>query len=205
MRLGLVAVIGAAALAGCGGGGSNGGETEFVVAPSIDGPDATFGQIRGDFAQKFVLYDDPFPPTSLTEMPIFGSASYTGSAVYSDQTADPVAVRANPTRVSRVEMTADFVAADVNGRLYNFRDANPSTVVSGELALTGIIDGNTFRGGAFNAPGGVSGTLVTNGAAATHDGAFIGNFAGSNAEAINGVVVHGTSTSTYSGVFVADR
>lgn len=201
MRLHLVALIGALALAGCG------GSSDEVAAgpPSLDGPDATFGQIRSDFGRTFARYDDPFPTTGLAEMPIFGSATYSGSAVYSDQTADPLAVQANPTRVSRVQMTADFVAADVDGRLYNFRDANPATVVSGELDLSGIIDGNTFRGGVFGAPGGVSGTLVTNGVAADHDGAFIGNFAGRNAEAITGTVVHGTSTSTYTGVFVGDR
>lgn len=205
MRFRFAMVFGAVALAGCGGGEDGGGTVLIVPPPSLDGADATFGQIRDDFADTFALYDDPFPPTALAEMPIFGSATYTGSAVYSDRTADPIAVRANPTRVSRIQVTADFPAADVNGRLYNFRDADPSVVVSGELALSGIIDGNTFRGGAFGAAGGVDGTLVTNGVAATHDGAFIGNFAGSDARAINGVVVHGTSASTYSGVFVADR
>ncbi len=207
MRHAMTAVVLAVALAGCGGG--DGGGTVVVPStpppPDLDGPDATFGQIQSDFSDTFALYDDPFPPTTIAEMPVAGSATYTGSAVYSNLTTDPFAVRANPTRVSRVQMTADFTAADVSGRLYNFRSADPATTIAGELAMTGIISGNTFQGGAFGAPGGVNGTLVTNGVPETHSGAFAGNFAGSDARAINGAVVHSTPTTTYSGTLVGER
>jgi hypothetical protein len=202
MKNGQLAVVAVVVLAGCGGGG---GSDTVVVPPSLDGPDATFGQIQSDFNTKFAAYDDPFPTTTIAEMPQFGSATYTGSAVFSDLTTDPAAVRANPTRVSRLQLTADFSAADVNGRLYNFRATDPATVISGELALSGVVVGNTFQGGAFGAPGGVDGTLVTNGVAADHNGAFAGNFAGSDHRAITGVVVHGTPTATYSGVLVGER
>jgi hypothetical protein len=143
MRVGYFAAVAITVLAGCGGSGDDGA----VAPPDLDGPDATFSQIRSDFSEKIALYE-PMAPTTLSEMPTFGSATYTGSAVYSDRTTDPLAVQANPTRASRMQLTADFSAADVNGRLYNFRAANPATVIAGELALTGIISGNTFQGGA---------------------------------------------------------
>jgi hypothetical protein len=207
MRLAMTAVVVAVALAGCGGG--DGGDTVVVPStpppPDLDGPDATFGQIRSDFSDTFALYDDPFPTTALAEMPVAGSATYTGSAVYSNLTTDPFAVRANPTRVSRVQMTADFFDKDVEGRLYSFRSADPATTIAGELAMTGIISGNTFQGGVFGAPGGVSGTLLIDGVAETHSGGFAGNFAGSDVRAINGAVVHSTPTTTYSGVMVGER
>ena len=202
MRVGYFAAVAVSVLAGCGGSGD--GEEVVARPPDLDGPDATFSQIRSDFSDKFATYE-PLPPTALSEMPVFGTATYTGSAVYSDRTTDPLAVQANPTRASRMQLTADFSAAEVNGRLYNFRALNPSTVIDGELAMTGIVSGNTFQGGAFGAPGGVSGTLVTNGVPETHGGAFAGNFAGSNAEAVTGVVVHGTPSATFSGVLVGER
>ena len=200
MRVGYFAAVAITVLAGCGGSGDDGA----VAPPDLDGPDATFSQIRSDFSEKIALYE-PMAPTTLSEMPTFGSATYTGSAVYSDRTTDPLAVQANPTRASRMQLTANFSAADVNGRLYNFRAANPATVIAGELALTGIISGNTFQGGAFGAPGGVSGTLVTNGVAETHGGGFAGNFTGNDHEAVTGVVVHGTPTATFSGILVGER
>lgn len=203
MRVGLLsALIGLLAVAGCGGGN----DTE--VAPPgdpLDRPDATFGQIGGDFLRMIAIYDDPFPTTGLAEMPRVGSATYVGSAVYSDRTSDPAMIRTNPTSASRVQVTANFTAADVNGRLYNFQAANPAEVISGELALTGIIEGNTFRGGVFGAPGGVEGTLSINGVAADHTGVFLGNFMGSAHEAVTGLVVHQTPQTQTSGVFVGER
>lgn len=201
-RRGLAVVIGAALMAGCDGGD---GESVVALPPDLDGPNATYGQIRNDFAEKFALYADPFPSTEISEMPVFGSATYAGSAVYSNLTTDPVAVRASPTRASRMELTADFTASDVTGRLYNFRSTDPATVISGELALSGIISANNFGGGAFGAPGGVRGILVTNGVAADHSGAFSGRFAGSDYRAVEGLVVHSTPATTYTGVFVGAR
>ena len=201
-RRGLAVVIGAALVAGCDGGD---GDTVVALAPALDGPNATFGQIRNDFADKFALHADPFPSTDISEMPVFGSATYAGSAVHSNLTTDPVAVRASPTRASRGELTADFTAAEVTGRLYNFRSADPATVISGELPLNGIISANRFAGGAFVAPGGVRGILVTNGVAAGHSGAFSGRFAGSDYRAVEGLVAHSTPATTYAGVFVGAR
>lgn len=200
----LCASAAVAVLAGCGGGG---GETTREE-PDLGGPDATFGLLQQDYTDAFGRLGTA-TPTPLDQMPIQGSATYLGSAVYS-QNSTPGDIRADPTSASRVQITTNFSDASVNGRLFNFRSANPDVAMSGELALNGIVSGNSVFGGLipgiFDAPGGVVGDLTVDGVTEAQSGAFGASFIGSDHGALDGAVVFGPggTPQTY-GVFTAER
>lgn len=198
------AVAALSVVAACGGG--DGGTT--VSEPLLDTAVATFDLLQQDNAEAFGRLGG-VAPTPLDRMPNLGSATYSGSVIYS-QDSEPGEIRSNPSAASRVQLTTNFSDASVNGRLFNFRSANPAESLSGELAMSGIISGNGVFGGlipgVIDAPGGVNGTITVDGTTTAQSGVFGATFMGENHGALDGVVGFGPggSLDTY-GLFTAER
>jgi hypothetical protein len=188
-----LALTGTLALAACGGGGSGSSDD--------DGPtQATFGDLVTDFDTLIATYDGSYPATAVPDMPATGQATYQGTALYSDAATAPTDIISNPTSASRVDLTADFQNARMNGRLHDFRSANPNTAIAGDLNIVdGQIVGNLFDGR-------IEGALTVGGVTADHTGGnLLGSFLGDDAEAVSGRIFRGTSPTAYNGVFVGER
>jgi hypothetical protein len=188
----ILALAGSLALAACGGGG---GGSDDDDAPTL----ATFGDLVTDFDTLAATYDSSFPATAVPDMPTSGTATYQGSALYSDTATSPTDIISSPTSASRVDLTADFGAAEMTGRLHDFRSADPNTVIAGELSIVdGQIVGNLFDGR-------IEGALTTGGVAQDHTGGnLLGSFLGNDAQAVSGRIFRGSSPTQYNGVFVGD-
>lgn len=116
---------------------------------------------------------------NLTEnMPIAGSATYTGVAVFEfdEQFNEDVS---NVEILARMSMTANFAGSTVDGRFDNFRDFD-NTKVDGSLVWqqTNIVD-NVFETTA-------SGKLSRGGESADVKLGIAGGFFGENAEFVTG-------------------
>ncbi len=191
-KLGL-AFLGALGLAACGGGGGGGGGGGLTPAPQ------TFDTLRSDYNALLSTYETT-PVTPVGAMPNTGSATYRGSAVYSSVETDPNLIIANPTSTSAVEITANFASAQVGGRLYDFRSANPASTMTGTLGLAnGFIQNNTMAAD-------IVGSLNVDGVDQNHTGGrLLGAFIGPNAGAVGGPILQGGSPTQYNGSFIAER
>jgi hypothetical protein len=187
-----VALAGGIGLTACGGGG---GDDEVVLTPSPE----SFATLRSDFDSLLSTYDAA-TVTPLANVPNAGSATYSGSAVYSNVDTDPNAIIANPTSASAVEITADFGAGEVGGRLHDFRSVDPTVIIGGDLALVnGVIQNNTVAAD-------ILGSLTIDGIERDHTGGrLLGSFLGQNADALGGPILEGGSPTKYNGAFVAER
>jgi hypothetical protein len=90
-----LAVAGSIGLAACGGGGDDDGPGGLN-----GGTQDTFDILQSDFDALLSDYDRvaPTPPAG---MPIGGTATYAGAAVYSNVATDPNVIIANPTSASK--------------------------------------------------------------------------------------------------------
>ena len=180
-------------LTACGGGGS--GDDDVVLTPSPE----TFATLRSDFDSLLSTYDG-VAQTPLGNVPIAGSATYAGSAVYSNVDTDPNVIIANPTSASAVEITADFGTGEVGGRLRDFRSVDSTVRIDGDLALVnGFIQNNTVAAD-------ILGSLTIDGIERDHTGGrLLGSFLGQNADALGGPILEGGSPTKYNGAFIAER
>ena len=190
-----LAFAGSIGLAACGGGGGDDNGSNGLNGGTQD----TFGILQNDFDALLSAYDR-VAVTPVTGMPVGGAATYDGAAVYSNVDTDPNAIIANPTSASRVEITADFNAMEIGGRLYDFRSSDPNVTINGGLALVnGFIVNNTVAAD-------ILGTLTVDGTARDHTGArLLGAFQGQNAQALSGPILEGGSPTKFNGAFVAER
>jgi hypothetical protein len=163
-------------------------------------PATTFNSLQNDFDALFGTYAVGTPVTTPLQMPVRGEATYDGAALYSSVDTFTNDIIDNPTSASRFRLTADFGSADIDGRLYDFRAADPNVSMSGELAIAnGGIVNNAFTGD-------VQGSLTVNGTPLGYTGGqVVGNFLGSQADAVSGLILQGSSPTPYNGVFVAER
>jgi hypothetical protein len=190
-----LAVAGSIGLAACGGGGGD----DDGPGGLNGGTQETFDILQSDFDALLSDYDRvaPTPPAG---MPIGGTATYAGAAVYSNVATDPNVIIANPTSASKVEITADFAAMEIGGRLYDFRASDPDVRIDGGLALVnGFIVNNTVAAD-------ILGTLTVDGTDRDHTGArLLGAFQGEGARALSGPILRGGSPTEINGAFVAER
>jgi hypothetical protein len=194
-RTGLcLAIVGSIGLAACGGGGGDGDDSS-----GGGGSQASFDLLQTDFDALLSDYDAA-TPTPLVDMPVTGNAVYDGTALYSNVDTDPNVIIADPSSASRVRITADFAAAEVGGRLYDFRSADRSVTIAGDLALVnGVIQNNTIAAD-------ILGSLEVDGRERDHTGGrLLGSFLGPDANAVGGPILEGGSPTKYNGVFVAER
>jgi hypothetical protein len=185
-----VALAAALALVACGDGSSD--RTPL--------PTTTFNSLQNDFDALFGTFAVDTPVTTTLQMPVRGEATYDGAALYSSVDTFTNDIIDSPTSASRVRLTADFSNADIDGSLYDFRAADSNITMSGDLAIAnGEIVNNVFDGD-------VQGTLTVNGTPLSYSGGqVVGNFLGSQAEAVSGLILQGSSPTPYNGVFVAER
>lgn len=170
----LMTTIGACALGLAGCGGSDG------IDPSVS------FQTRADAAQ--LIYDQTatMTTTPVANMPDTATASYRGvaSALASLPDGDIEALYAD------VNMTADFGADSISGRLRNWQ-GNTVGAIGGSLVLSaGSITDNEWAAMA-------AGTLSADGEAGDVSVAMSGEFLGPDAGALNGTF---TGTVDYAGV-----
>lgn len=184
-----LAVLAALALAACGDGSSD--DTP---------PPTTFGSLQNDFDALFGTFAVDTPVTTPLQMPLRGEATYDGAALYSSVDTFTNDIINNPTSASRVQLTADFGSSEIGGRLYDFRAADPNITMNGDLTVAnGEIISNLFNGT-------IQGTVTVNGTPLSYTGGeVVGNFLGSQADAVSGLILQGSSATRYNGVFVADR
>lgn len=189
-----VAITASMGLAACGGGDGDDGDNSLN-----GGTQETFDTLQSDFDTLLSIYDQ-VPVTPIADMPVSGSAVYDGAAVYSNVDTDPNAIIANPSSASLVELTADFAASEIGGRLYEFRSSNPNVTIDGDLAIVnGFIQNNTVAAD-------ILGSLTVDGVPRDHTGGrLLGAFQGGDAEAISGPILEGGSPTKYNGAFIAER
>lgn len=162
----IMAVLGLAGLAACGGSGSGKDGTPGDGSAIVSHAD----QLRALNATAARLADQDFTPV----LPSRGTATYSGHlaglAVFGG--SEPVLVTAT------VNLTAQFVPATISGSFSNARSADDT--VSGSGAFT---NGTLGPAGIDSS---LSGTLSRSGEALAVDGAFRGAFLGRDAQAIVG-------------------
>lgn len=185
----ILAVLASIGLAACGGGSG-----DDSPPPTLD----DFDTLTSDFDGLLGQYLSS-PATLPAEMPISGSATYAGSAVFTDVSINPNDAINDPRSAANVELLADFTTAEIDGRFYNFRSVDPNERISGQLdVVNGAIDDNLISGT-------LAGTLIVDGAVEDQTGATLtGNFNGPDYERLGGLVV-GTDPGRYHGVFVTER
>ena len=199
IQVGVVSSLLALALGGCG--GSSGEDTASDGSGGAGGDTpVSFDLMQSDFDDLIATYDPSYPATALSLIPATGGATYAGTAVYSDVETDPNLIIANPDAASRVVLDADFLNAQMSGRLYEFASSNPDVEIDGELViLDGQIVNNLFDGD-------IDGSLDIDGTATEYGGGeLLGAFLGSQLEAVSGRIFQGTSPTQYNGVFVGER
>lgn len=170
----LVFLIGATALAGCSGEDPL-NPPQLIVATSFADHSAN------DMALKAWVDALDVVPTPIADIPASDSASYTGTLIFSNATADFGA---------DLSMTANYGGNSILGTADNVIEGD-DTSWSGALDFNGVID----RGAAGPAPipldGVFSGVLSDGVETATVTGDFFGGFVGEDAAGM-GVFIDGT-------------
>jgi hypothetical protein len=173
-------------LAACGSSSS----TDPTVPPVAPPPTrASFSELS-TLASKLFDEQDPLPVTPVANMPVSGTATYSGAAAYKssadvDDTLDypdyQRAILDNPTWVSDVKMTANFASDTVAGKFSNFQSA-VSGPLNGEINF-GYIDILTDSSSGFSD---FEGTALGRVDSVAVVGSVFGEFVGDSAEFILG-------------------
>lgn len=178
-------------------GGSSTGPASFTSASSQAAFDET--------SQKGLALIEQYGDTAATtEMPVSGTADYSGVAGFSDV---PDVSPENIFAVADVAMTASFSATggSINGSMTNFVDSDFDTgqvrAFGGSLGISdGVITGNTFTAS-------VSGTLTARNDRVEISGGMNGEFVGDDAAALRaGIdIVDSVENERFYGALIAEK
>lgn len=182
-----------AALSACG--GSSTGPASFSSSQ----------QTFDETAQKALALIEQYGDTAATtEMPVSGTADYSGVAGFSDV---PDVSPENVFAVADVAMTASFTSTggSINGSMTNFLDndfdTGQVTAVGGSLTISdGVITGNTFTAS-------VSGALTAREDRIEVTGGMNGQFVGDDAAALRAQmeIVDSVADERFYGSLIAEK
>jgi hypothetical protein len=198
-------------LAACGSSSS----TDPTVPPVTPPPTrASFSELS-TLASKLFDEQDPLPVTPVANMPVSGTATYSGAAAYkSSADVDDTlnypdyqrAILDNPAWVSDVKLTANFASDTVAGKFSNFQSA-VSGPLGGEINFDNAGIRRDGSGDYADFEGPVSGIVDSVGVV----GSVFGEFVGDSAEYILGRIdadLDGANTlgaTSVNGVFTAKQ